>query len=209
MEIKLEDQLNSKKEEIKNHIASRFNHVEQIDDIAEIIMNNFCELKAPLKIIDYDTNVTYTKIDHRLGLRGGTSIKNGNIFLSWKRLLFDSAEHTLTLVGAVTTSILAPVIIPFAALVVWNKLWSLREIKIEERHAMILSVLWQNRNEDSNIVSNIGIIEIINSALAKYDRPKIEIEEYSLIVSDLAELKVLELKSDGTIWLRDWVKIPY
>jgi hypothetical protein len=204
-----ENTLADKRAELIAHVTTELSDYSNIDKVAELVVDNLCEINEPDIEVDVNTDYTLSVLNQGDGLTGGFSIKPGNIVISWKRLLFDSFEHTLTLIGAVTTSILAPVVIPFAALVVYNKISGLKKIKIEERHAMILAALWQSRDHENSLVSKDGIVEICNTFLSKYDRPKIGREEFTLLTNDLDKIGAIELTRDGDIWLKDSVVVSY
>ena len=100
MKIKDKERAEAKKQEIleiaKNTIAPHFPNPDQLS--IEII-DYFCEITPPE--IEIDTTIhLLTGIKPR-GLGGARSIKPGNIWLNWRKLLIDGSESILTIAGAV------------------------------------------------------------------------------------------------------------
>jgi hypothetical protein len=200
MELSRTDIQTKKVIEIVDHTNSKLAHIVNINEITNFVLKKFAVIDPPKeeKIIQY---ITFSS---NSGIGGGSTIKPGNIILNWKKLLVEGMEHYLTIVGAAAT----PYLIPFAAIVVWNKVYALRQIKISENHAIVLSSLWDNRNYN-NIVDSANILTIVNSYFSKYTIRQISKDEYNLIIDELYNLHILKLNSDGTIWLRECVRKQY
>ena len=200
--MKLEEKTKKKKEELQNivkSLLSQFNNVGNIDKISREIIDRFAIITPP----ETDTILHLMTMEH--WSKGARSSKPGNIWLNWRRLLIDGAESILTIAGAVNI----PWIIPLAGLVVWNKVWSLLNIEIDERHAVVIWVMWNNRDEE-NCVREEKIIVIVNNELKKYNRPQMTKEDLEKILKDLEKMQCIEKIKDGNKWLlREQVKIVY
>ena len=200
--MKLEEKTKKKKEELQNivkSLLSQFNNVGNIDKISREIIDRFAIITPP----ETDTILHLMTMEH--WSKGARSSKPGNIWLNWRRLLIDGAESILTIAGAVNI----PWIIPLAGLVVWNKVWSLLNIEIDERHAVVIWVMWNNRDEE-NCVREEKIIVIVNNELKKYNRPQMTKEDLERILKDLEKMQCIEKIKDGNKWLlREQVKIVY
>jgi len=207
--MKLNKRAEEKKQEVfeiaKNTIAPHFSNPEKL---STKIIDHFCRITPPE--ID-DTPIT--KIDTTLhiflniqpgGLGGARSSKPGNILLNWRKLLIDASESILTIVGAVTV----PWLIPLAGLVVWNKVWSLSSIEIDERHAAVIWTMWKNRDEE-NCIKNDKVLGLVNNELSKYNRPMMNEKELKDILKDLEEMECVESMEEDKWWLREWVKTTY
>jgi hypothetical protein len=190
---------------IRNRLIYNFElnkqlHVENAEYITNLAFQHFVEIEPPFE----EQFINLITLNADSGVGGGNTIKPGNIFLNWKKLLLDGVEHYLTIAGAIAT----PYLIPFAALVVWNKVWSLRKIEISENHAIVLSALWDIRN-DKNIVDASNRLDLVNTHFAQFTKKQVSLDEYNSIIDDLYKMQILELNRDGTIWLREWVRKSY
>ena len=165
-------------------------------DLARFVADHFCEVTAP------EVSVRFDFMAMRPGGQGGGMIrKPGNILLNWRRLLMAVSESTLAGFGVAQQ----PWLIPFAALVIWNTLWSTLEIKIDERHAAVIWALWLLRDE-SNKVSKASLPSRLNEKLGLYGQPPLTPTQLQLHLADLERMKCLESKNSEYIWLREWVR---
>ena len=200
--MKLEKRAEEKKQEIfkivENTIASHFSNPEQL---SIKIIDHFCGITPPE--IEIDTHHFIFDIKSG-GLGGARSSKPGNIWLNWRKLLIDSSESILTIVGAVAV----PWLIPLAGLVVWNKVWSLSSIKIDERHAAVIWTMWKNSDEE-NCIKNDKVLDLVNKDISKYNRPIMNEKELKDILKNLEEMKCIEGTEENKWWLRESVKTTY
>ena len=140
--MKLEERAKEKRKEVT-------------DIVRGVIQNYDTQNKEEISsgIINHFLNITPPEIEHRMelitirqgGMGGGSSIKPGNIWLNWRKLLVDGSESILTVVGAVAV----PWLIPLAGLVVWNKIWSVSTVEITERHAVVIWTMWLNKDPEN------------------------------------------------------------
>ncbi|WXG39445.1 MAG: hypothetical protein WED07_01200 [Candidatus Freyarchaeum deiterrae] len=188
---------------LKNHITQymKDNSNLRIEDISSRITNNFVRITSP----ESDDKI-YLITERMMGRGGGRSVKPGNIFLNWKKLIVVLSESFLTIFGAIQM----PLLIPFACLVVWDKLYSLSNIPISEKHAAVIYVMWKNRDEKQCIREDL-ILNYINTELSKFNLPTMSQEELNQILKDLEKMKSIEKsKSDrNKWWLREWVRVEY
>jgi hypothetical protein len=200
MDIPRVDIQAEKVSDIIEYTTGKLLHVENAEYITNLAFQHFVEIEPPFE----EQFINLITLNADSGVGGGNTIKPGNIFLNWKKLLLDGVEHYLTIAGAIAT----PYLIPFAALVVWNKVWSLRKIEISENHAIVLSALWDIRN-DKNIVDASNRLDLVNTHFAQFTKKQVSLDEYNSIIDDLYKMQILELNRDGTIWLREWVRKSY
>ena len=201
--MKLEKRAEEKKQEIfeitKDTIAPHFSNPEQL---SLKIIDHFCGITPPE--IEIDTEQHFMTVMKPGGLGGARSSKPGNIWLNWRKLLVDGSESILTIVGAVAV----PWLIPLAGLVVWNKVWSLSSIKIDERHAAVIWTMWENRDEE-NRIKNDKVLDLVNKDLSNYNRPMMNEKELMDISKDLEEMKCIKGTEENQWWLREWVRTTY
>ena len=138
-----------------------------------------------------------------MGSRGGRSRKPGNIKLNFGNLVELVPDIALTAAGAAGSSWL----LPFAALSIWNKLWSKANIELSQKHAVTIYALWKNRNHENKISEESGYKKAV-SIFEALEIAAPSNREYTNIISDLSDMKCIELEG-GIIWLREWVKTTY
>lgn len=201
--MKLEEKSEEKKKELLKSVQDSIK-------IPSLSDQNCTEISE--QIINYFTNITPSEIEvsysflttSKGGLGGGTSIKPGNILLNWKKLLVDGSESILVIFGAIA----APWLIPLAALVVWDKIYSMSTIEISERHAILINTLWKNCDEEKCIEYK-SIKDLVNWELSRYNRSKLEQKELDMLLKDLEKMKCIEETDENKWWLREWVKVPF
>lgn len=193
--------------------------IEIIDFIKEIIQNYAIqnneiidELKVEKmssEIFNYFISIIPTEIDISYksltiqsgGINGGRSIKPGNIWLNWKKLMIDGSESILAIIG--TASL--PWLIPFACLVIWSKIYSVMSIQITERHSVVIWAMWFNRNQQYFIKKN-KVMDLVNNELSKYNRPKMNQDELESILRDLVKMECITEDKNNWI-LKESVKV--
>lgn len=140
------------------------------------------------------------------GRGGGRSIKPGNVRLNMRKLMVAVAGGVLTVAGAIS----APWTIPFAAIMVWDGVWSAIGIDINERDAAVLWTLWKHRDAN-NYVSEDGLLIAVNEELSANGRPNISQAELDESLELLSKISCVERASSikGKWWLKEWVKVKY
>lgn len=201
--MKLSEEAEKKRREIaaitKNVVV---HHVCSADKVSDAIVNCFCII-TPSEDDDHRRARTTVRRD---GLGGGRSSKASNILLNWRRLLIDGAESILCIAGAIAV----PWLIPLAGLVIWDRVWSLLNIDIDERHAVVIWTMWKNRDKERRIADE-KILGLVNKELRKFNRCRMSAEELRVILNDLAKMHcIAKIHSHDSIWwLREWVSMNY
>jgi hypothetical protein len=199
--VKLEERAKEKRKELT-------------DIVKDVIQSYDIQNKEKIasEIIDHFLNITPPEMELRMeiltlkqgGVGGGSSTKPGNIWLNWRKLLVEGSESILTFIGAVAV----PWLIPFAGLVVWNKIWSMLTIEITERHSVVIWTMWLNRDSENCIEGQL-ILDLVNKELSKYNRPQMNQQELDMLLKDLEKMKCIEKTEGNKWWLREWVKVVY
>jgi hypothetical protein len=116
------------------------------------------------------------------------------------------ASGVLTVTGAATN----PWTIPFAAIVLWDKVWSGVEKDISEQEAIVLWTMWKNR-DSANRVSKEGLLEKVNSELQEVGRQPISEQELDDSVSILREIKCIDTArhTDAKWYLSERIRVKY
>jgi len=199
--MKLEERAEEKREELTDIVKGVIQNydIQNKEEISSAIIDHFVNITPPEKELCSE----FITI-RQGGMGGGSSTKPGNIWLNWRKLLVEGAESILTVVGAVAV----PWLIPLAGLVVWNKVWSLASIKIDERHAAVIWAMWKNRHEE-NCIKNDKVLDLVNKNLSEYNRPTMNQKELKDILKDLEEMECIEATEENKWWLREWVKTTY
>lgn len=140
------------------------------------------------------------------GYGGARSVKAGNILLNMPKLITTLAGGVLTVAGAVE----APWTALFAAIVVWDSVWSGLTVELSEREAVTLWTLWKNRDE-SNCVPEAELLDKVNDELSSSGRSPISQTELNSSLEVLRKMSCISRsKSDNSKWwLREWVRVSY
>lgn len=180
-----------------------------------IIIELFCEHQQPIGTFRTRKGRTfYTFLNSRFahiggalegskdGLGGLTSIKSKNITLNMKKLLsssFDSMLDVAVAFGDRNTLVLT-------AIRFCQKLYELRKINIEERHAIVMIALWEDCNSLDTLICDGNLLNGINRKFEGVNRILLTSSELSGILSDLDALHCIRLNSNGTIELLEKIK---
>jgi hypothetical protein len=198
--MRLDEDARKKYEELVQIVNSTISsHTSQSEQISRKIVSNFSSITPPEIQSGFELSIL-----EQGGIGGGRNIKPGNILLNWKRLLIDSADIALTISGSISI----PWLVPLAGLVVWNKIWSLLNIEIDERHAVVLWTMWQNK-DDENKIERKEILKQTNKTLRKHNRREMNKAELKLILDDLERMQCIERSNHDKLRLREWIKTRY
>jgi hypothetical protein len=142
----------------------------------------------------------------RAGRRGGRSVKPGNLLLNMGKLFTAIASGILTTVSVIGT----PWIAPFAALLLWDRVWSGLSIDISEREAALLWTMWKNRDHN-NEVSEEGLLDLVNSELESSGRPPMSKQQMDDSLETLSRMSCVEQTTSLTNkwWLCEWIRVSY
>ena len=140
------------------------------------------------------------------GRGGGRSAKLGNIFININKLITAIASGVITISGAIAT----PWTLPFAAIVLWDSLYSGSNLELSEREAVVIWTLWKHRDPKCCIPNN-GLLELVNTELSGYERQQMPQLELADILEKLQHIKsIKKSKQDPSKWwLCEWVRIGY
>jgi len=105
-------------------------------------------------------------------------------------------------------AIAVPVLIPFAALSLWNKFCAHSTIPLSREQATAIFAMW-HRKDANHKIKKPRALEEINVLLAVFKLPALDDGELDVILRDLVALDCIELNADGEIWLREWVSTSY
>ena len=112
---------NSKYEQIRAKVDELFpDELNGKDKAVEKLIESFCKIKEPEhEAVEPRFDLVVARFNN-FGLDSAISVKPGNIVLNWRRLFTSIPNITLTGAGAIAQ----PLLWPFAALVIWNEIWS-------------------------------------------------------------------------------------
>jgi len=136
----------------------------------------------------------------------GRSIKPGNIILNMRKLFTAVAASGL----AISASIAVPWTTPFAAIVIWDAVWSNLKAELSEREAAIIWTMWLNCDEN-NCLPHAGLLEMVNFKFTTYGRLMINQQELDDSLEILRRMGCIKRsKSDASLWwLCEWVKVNF
>jgi len=201
------ERLKQKQGEIFHEIEGSIEgYTQNPEDIAEILMKNFCLIDPPEKEHKpIKVRSVSFKQDSSGAIKSAISLKPGNITLNWKKLLISGAESTFPTIACVSN----PILIPLAAIIIWNKIWAGIHIDLDQQHAFILWTMWHNCN-DSQIIKMDSIPNLVKTECENQNVPLMNDKELSAILNDLEKIKCIKRSDDGAHWyLIEKAEIPY
>lgn len=144
---------------------------------AESLIDSFCRLSPPQDPPALLEMITW----NHGGRNGGRTRKPGNILLNWKKMVREFSDFVL--IGA--SSIEQHWLIPFAALSIFNKLWSHATIELSKEHATCLFAMWHRCNDEHEIDRDMAF-QACNELFSVFHWPALEDGQFSAILHDLA-----------------------
>jgi len=192
-----EKALNAKRAELIADVAAILDPVDA--HLAGLIVEAFCQMTPPLE----PPRMIHMITAQSGGLGGGETTKPGNLRLNWHKLVRSCGDMVLTAAGVAAH----PVLIPFAALSLWNKYWTHATIPLSREQATALFAMWSRKDSKNRITRDVAIAAV-NDLLAVFKLPLIDQKQFDVIERDLTHLRCIECDQDG-IWLREWVKTTY
>jgi hypothetical protein len=165
--------------------------------LAKAIIASFAQVTPGTVKAEAPTRIDYIDISKPFG--SGTSIKPGNIRLNWKKLFEKTPELVLT--GAGVTQMW---LVPFAALYLWNLVWSLAKVELSPDHGSTMYALW-NAVPGRRRFAETEALEIVNRFRVNNSVQSLSSSEFAALVDDLVRLDCIELAA-GQIWLREWIR---
>lgn len=168
----------------------------QDKQIGKLLLENF------ISEIDNDVKKRSLLSIPENGAGRGVSRKIKNISLNWKKLLVEGSDSILIVAGATAF----PVLIPLAALVAWNKLYSLMDIEINELHATLLFAMWSDKNNEKPFKKET-ILNITNLQLIKQNKNAVVMSKISTLLDDLILIECIIKTSDDEYLLQEKINI--
>ncbi len=137
---------------------------------------------------------------------GAETVKPGNVTVDMQRLLVAGAQTVRDFVGTVTM----PWLLPMTALILWDRLWSLLRIKITEKEACVIWVMWMNCDADQTVPEAILPVKV-NEDRARHGHSPLSDKELAEAVATLERMRCIQRsRNDHTKWwLREWVRVKY
>ena len=109
-------------------------------------------------------------------------------------------------IGAIAIS--QPIIAVFTLLTAVISIANLGKIQLDDKAALILAVLWENRRAYNQLIDVDAGLELINRYLESHNREKISEVQYSDLLEDLENIGSIVLE-DEKIKLNEKVCITY
>lgn len=181
--------------------------LEITDSLIEITSDEYKYSTYPIQIIPPICELSSHKaISIHEGFVGGArSTKFGNIKLNLDKLCVLSYESVFPIVAATHT----PWLIPFAALMIFNKLWSLQNIQITEREAIVIWVMWNKRDQKDCSIKTEEVLDLVNTELSSYARPQMTPQEFEIVIRNLEKMRCIEESKENKWHLLEEVQINY
>jgi len=176
------------------------------DGLIKIIFNEYEDSTYPIQIIPPGCEFSRQRV---IVIPNGftdvaKSTKLGNIKLNWKKLCILSCESVFPIAAATRMLWL----IPFTALVVCNKFWSLQNITITKRDAIVIWTMWKNRDPEDCIEAK-NVLDFVNKELFNFSCPSMTQAELEIIIKNLEKIKCIEKTEENKLQLVEEIKVDY
>lgn len=144
--------------------------------------------------------------DHRAlrGCIGGRSRKLGNVVVNIRRLVGDFGDIGLAAAAGASSAHL----IPFAAMLIWSKIWANSSVQLTREQASLVYAMWISREMEC-VVSRREAFEMCRLVYTNNSLPAPTQELFECTLSDLVSLGCIELQESGNIRLCEGVCNTY
>jgi len=193
-----QDPRKAKRRELIELVAS----IDGVDaDLAARIVDSLCSISPPEEPEHVMEWVTMDMGGHR----GGRSLKPGNLTLNMKHFVATAASSVVAAAGVAARPWLAP----FAAVVLWERVWSKVGVEVQEREASVLWAMWLNRDIETNRIAQAGLLATVNDERAQYGRATLAAQELDDSLEILRKMRCIKHRDDGAWWLCEWVRVNW
>ncbi len=181
-----------------------------MSDYAEKLVDSFCKLSPPKEASFFMEHPVMPSLSMGLvktkdaGQGGGRTRKPGNILLNWRNMARETGDLVLAGVG----TIVQPWLIPFAALSIFNKLWTHATIELSKEQASCLFAMWHRCDDDHKITCNKAF-KACNELFVVFQWANLQDRQFSAILDDLIKLQCIKIEEEHVIWLRESVQQSY
>jgi hypothetical protein len=138
---------------------------------------------------------------------GATSAKPGNLLLSFGELITSAAAVTLYVPSAVKM----PWTIPFAALVIWGKIWSQVKVSLTPMDAAVIWTMWKSRDDKNVSPGGQELLVLVNKELRDNGYPELSPQMLDDHLETLRRIGCVKHSSPdySKWWMCEWVRVKY
>lgn len=206
--IEMKEQAWKKREELYTGIAQLGISLEEAKKILRYLEDEcIIEITSPQK--EEPSFKMVIMQSSRTGRFEGWKYTPGNIIFNMKEAPVESltfAASTVASIGAVSIS--QPVVFIFTILAAALSAASLSKKALDDKAALILAVLWENRYTYNQSIDEEAGLKLVNKYLESYKREKLSEIQYKDLLKELSNIKSIEL-IDGKIKLNERICIKY
>jgi hypothetical protein len=133
------------------------------------------------------------------------SVKPGNLFLNWRKLVDVIPDAVIAGAGATA----APTwLLPLIGLYVWRAIWRGASETLSRDEATVIMALWKYRTSENNTIDEDEGFRRTNKVRATQGLQPLDRTIFREAVIKLVRMGCIEM-SDGNLWLREWVRVTY
>lgn len=174
------------------------------DACIDYVLRNFTTIQhIPQTNSSYGVGIGDICLESPDGVGGGTSSKAFNFVFNIGKLRRLLVNKSVDLLLASNLGLL------ITAVKLCAQIYRLKNVQIEERHAIVMVALWRECNILTNQVYDVNLVQRINRQFRKANRHGINMNELTSILSDLDDLHCIQLNPNGTITLKEKIKETY
>jgi hypothetical protein len=203
--------IESKKSELLRSVVEALGDPEARGDL-ESALSKLFDIGLTINPPEYSTylraltvsSFSPNRFDPDLG--DGESVKPGNVRVDMQRLLVAGAQTVRDIAGTLKL----PWLLPMTTLILWDRLWSLLRIKITDKEACLVWIMWTNCGEDQTVPEAI-LLPKVNEDRARHGHAPLSEKELADALATLERMRCIQRsRSDhARWWLREWIRVKY
>lgn len=186
---------------------ARHTNLDLSDETVSRAVAAFSQVTPPEEPEEPEVTIGLITIGSPYSAPKAQSRKPGNVVLNWRKLIDIVPDVSLAGLGAATLPLPPVWSVVLAGLYVWNKIWKGSVEEFSDIEATAILALWKNRNGKDKIAEDDGF-KRINELRATYSLPPLTRGQFTSVIDRFVQIDCIEL-DDGTIWLREWVRVKY
>lgn len=163
------------------------------DELIRFVLGNFSDIQPITQARSRGASIGSINLASPNGIGGATSSKAYNIIFDMGKLMRVLGDKGTDFIGA------SPIGVIITAVKLCAQIYGLRNISIEERYAITLVALWEQRSIFNGLVYYDNLLNRVNKKFKEASRTPLTSYELNTILSRLHDLRCIQMNPNGTI----------